>query len=139
MKLDVSLPRLRCQTESTYVQTIPDGSCLCPDFCAFTRLSCVHLWSGHTCFRLGPQPGYAYNAVSHYAHSFIAMLQKLRVEKLNCCLHETLKSERSMMQSCTNEMTKERRINIMANEIAAALVHLHIQTRIALENLSYYR
>ena len=25
------LPRLRCQTESRYVQTIPDGKCLCPD------------------------------------------------------------------------------------------------------------
>ena len=114
-------PRLRCQTEasmsrpsqteSTYVQTVPDGSCLCPDFRAFmsrlscvrqtfvrscsdfrafmsrlscvrqtfvlscsdfraffdvsrlcnfertTPPSCVHLRSGHTCFRLGPQPG----------------------------------------------------------------------------------
>ena len=48
-----SLPRLRSQTEasmsrpsqteSTYVQTVPDGSCLCPDFRAFARLSCVHV------------------------------------------------------------------------------------------------
>ena len=47
------LPRLRCQTEtsmsrpsqteSTYVQTVPDGSCLCPDFRAFARLSCVYV------------------------------------------------------------------------------------------------
>ena len=31
------------QTESTYVQTVPDGSCLCPDFRAFTRLSVVNV------------------------------------------------------------------------------------------------
>ena len=31
------------QTESTYVQTVPDGKCLCPDFRAFmSRLSFVH-------------------------------------------------------------------------------------------------
>ena len=30
------------QTESAYVQTVPDGKCLCPDFRAFARLSCVH-------------------------------------------------------------------------------------------------
>ena len=60
-------PRLRSQTESRYVQTVPDGKCLCPDrprrkvpmsrlscvhqtfvrscsdFRAFTRLSCVHV------------------------------------------------------------------------------------------------
>ena len=60
------LPRLRSQTESRYVQTVPDRKCLCPDrprrkvpmsrlscvhqtfvrscpdFRAFTRLSCVH-------------------------------------------------------------------------------------------------
>ena len=46
-------PRLRCQTEasmsrpsqteSTYVQTVPDGKCLCQDFRAFIRLSCVHV------------------------------------------------------------------------------------------------
>ena len=46
-------PRLRCQTEasmsrpsqteSTYVQTVSGGSCLCPDFRAFARLSCVHV------------------------------------------------------------------------------------------------
>ena len=24
-------PRLKCQTESRYVQTVPDGKCLCPD------------------------------------------------------------------------------------------------------------
>ena len=28
---------------SKYVQTVPDGSCLCPDFRAFARLSCVHV------------------------------------------------------------------------------------------------
>ena len=47
------LPRLRCQTEasmsrpsqteSTYVQTVPDESCLCPDFRALARLSRVHV------------------------------------------------------------------------------------------------
>ena len=31
------------QTESAYVQTVPDGKCLCPDFRAFTRPSCVHV------------------------------------------------------------------------------------------------
>ena len=60
-------PRLRSQTESRYVPTVPDGKCLCPDrprrkvpmsrlscvhqtfvrscpdFRAFTRLSCVHV------------------------------------------------------------------------------------------------
>ena len=60
-------PGLRSQTESPYVQTVPDGKCLCPDrprrkvpmsrlsrvhqtfvlscpdFRAFTRLSCVHV------------------------------------------------------------------------------------------------
>ena len=51
--LRMRLPRLRCQTEasmsrpsqteSTYVQTVPDGKCLCPDFRAFIRLSCVHV------------------------------------------------------------------------------------------------
>ena len=75
-------PRLRCQTEasmsrpsqteSTYVQTFvrsPDIVRSCSDFRAFfdvsrlcnfertTPPSCVHLRSGHTCFRLGPQPG----------------------------------------------------------------------------------
>ena len=25
-----------------YVRTVPDRKCLCPNFCAFTRLSCVH-------------------------------------------------------------------------------------------------
>ena len=63
------IPKLRCQTESRYVQTVPDGmylcpdrhrrkvpmsklSCVhqtfvrsCPDFCAFTRLSCIHIQS----------------------------------------------------------------------------------------------
>ena len=29
----------------------------CPDFYAFIKISCVHLCSGHTCFRLRPQPG----------------------------------------------------------------------------------
>ena len=28
---------------SKYVQTVPDGSCLCPDFRSFDRLSCVHV------------------------------------------------------------------------------------------------
>ena len=52
----VLVPRLRCQTESRYVQTVPDGKCLCPDYRAFkiayvqtivrsklhmSRLSCV--------------------------------------------------------------------------------------------------
>ena len=46
------VPRLRSQregsisrpslTESAYVQTVPDGRCLCPDFRAFTRILCVH-------------------------------------------------------------------------------------------------
>ena len=27
-----NIPRLRSQTESRYVQTVPDGKCLCPDF-----------------------------------------------------------------------------------------------------------
>ena len=31
------------QVESTYVQTVTDGSCLCPEFRAFTRLSCVNV------------------------------------------------------------------------------------------------
>ena len=31
------------QTEGAYVQTVPDGKCLCPDFRAFTRPSCVHV------------------------------------------------------------------------------------------------
>ena len=36
-------PRLRSQTESRYVQTVPDGKCLCPDFRAFMfRHLCVH-------------------------------------------------------------------------------------------------
>ena len=30
------------QTESAYVQTVPEEKCLCPDFRTFTRLSCVH-------------------------------------------------------------------------------------------------
>ena len=61
------VPRLRSQTESRYVQIVPDKKCLCPDrprrkvcmstlscvhqtfvgsfpdFCAITRLSCVHV------------------------------------------------------------------------------------------------
>ena len=39
-------PRLRSQTESRYVQTVPDGKCLCPDRprrkVPMSRLSCVH-------------------------------------------------------------------------------------------------
>ena len=31
------------QKESNYVQTVPHGRCLCPDFRAFTTLSCVHV------------------------------------------------------------------------------------------------
>ena len=38
-------PRLRCQTESRYVQTVPDRKCLCPDTprrkMPMSRLSCV--------------------------------------------------------------------------------------------------
>ena len=30
-ELNNLFPRLRCQTESRYVQTVPDGKCLCPD------------------------------------------------------------------------------------------------------------
>ena len=47
------VPRLRSQreesisqpsqTESAYVQTVPDGMCLCPNFRAFTGTSCVHV------------------------------------------------------------------------------------------------
>ena len=43
------LPRLRCQTESRYVQTVPDGKCLCPDppkrKVPMSRLSCVQNFS----------------------------------------------------------------------------------------------
>ena len=43
------LPRLRCQTESRYVQTVPDGKCLCPDpprrKVPMSRLSCVQKFS----------------------------------------------------------------------------------------------
>ena len=39
-------PRLRCQTESRYVQTVPDRKCLCPDTprrkVPMSRISCVH-------------------------------------------------------------------------------------------------
>ena len=42
-------PRLRCQTESRYVQTIPDGKCLCPDpprqKVPMSKLSCVQNFS----------------------------------------------------------------------------------------------
>ena len=42
-------PRLRCQTESRYVQTVPDGKCLCPDpprrKVPMSRLSCVQNFS----------------------------------------------------------------------------------------------
>ena len=38
------VPRLRCQTKSRYVQTVPDGKCLCPDpprrKVPMSRLSC---------------------------------------------------------------------------------------------------
>ena len=37
--------KLKFQTESTYVKTVPDGRCLCPAFCPFTRLSCVQVRS----------------------------------------------------------------------------------------------
>ena len=44
-----SIPRLRCQTESRYVQTVPDGKCLCPDpprrKVPISRLSCVQNFS----------------------------------------------------------------------------------------------
>ena len=46
---NVQLPRLRCQTESRYVQTVPDGKCLCPDpprrKVPMSRLSCVQNFS----------------------------------------------------------------------------------------------
>ena len=42
-------PRLRCQTESRYVQTVPDGKCLCPEpprrKVPMSRLSCVQNFS----------------------------------------------------------------------------------------------
>ena len=42
----LSFPRLRSQTESRYVQTVPEGKCLCPDRprrkVPISRLSCVH-------------------------------------------------------------------------------------------------
>ena len=65
-KVDMSRPS---QSESAYVQTVPDGKCLCPDFrafflvsrpCKFERTappSCVHLGLDISIFRLGPQPG----------------------------------------------------------------------------------
>ena len=44
------------QMESAFVATFVRS----PDFRAFmSRLSCVHFRSGQTCFRLGPQPGFA--------------------------------------------------------------------------------
>ena len=46
------------QTESTYVQTVPDGRRLCPDFRAFmSRLSCVHQTFVRSCpeFRVNVQ------------------------------------------------------------------------------------
>ena len=59
-------PRLRSQAKSRYVQTIPDGKCpfpdrprhsQCPDFCAFTKFSCVELQifgrsSDHLCVHM---------------------------------------------------------------------------------------
>ena len=45
----VTHPRLRCHTESRYVQTVPDGKCLCPDpprrKVPMSRLSCVQNFS----------------------------------------------------------------------------------------------
>ena len=42
------LPRLRCQTETPYVQTVPDKTCLCPDRLRLnvpmSRLSCVQIY-----------------------------------------------------------------------------------------------
>ena len=48
-KATQSIPRLRCQTESRYVRTVPDGKCLCPDpprrKVPMSRLSCVQNFS----------------------------------------------------------------------------------------------
>ena len=49
LNYDFNTPRLRCQTESRYVQTVPDGKCLSPDpprrKVPMSRLSCVQNFS----------------------------------------------------------------------------------------------
>ena len=83
------LPRLRSQTESRYVQTVPDGKCLCPDRprrkVPMSRLSCVHQTSVRSCpdFR-------AFTRLSCvHVQTFVRSCPDFRAFDRLSCVHQT--------------------------------------------------
>ena len=70
-------PRLRSQTESRYVQTVPDGKCLCPE----RPRQSVYV---QTLVRLSMFPDYVNLNARHPYHAFIwAWIYRLSVWDLN--------------------------------------------------------
>ena len=82
-------PRLRSQTESRYVQTVPDGKCLCPDRprrkVPMSRLSCVHQTFVRSCpdFR-------AFTRLSCvHVQTFVSSCPDFRAFDRLSCVHQT--------------------------------------------------
>ena len=100
------ITRLRCQTESRYVQTVPDGKCLCPDpprwKVPMSRLSCVQYLS---CVHKTLCPDYGAFKVAYVQ---IIVRSKLPMSRLSCvqsCLCPDFRAFIGVSRPCNFERT----------------------------------